>query len=289
MESSTTHLVLTPDTPIDLQTHTIYSDGKWKPEQLIDHAKSEGFGLIAITDHDRADTVETLQKLAIQKQMPVLIAVEMTTSWKGELTGEMTDVLCYGFDPQKGALNALGLSVTQRQRENTQAVYDAIAQEGFTFSEEDLQIVLDTPSAGQPHTFVAMMKKYEYGNAERSAGKILLGAGLQFITSEIAAVVEAGHHDGGVCLIAHPGRTDGFPTFDAAMFDELRQQVPIDGFEVYYPAHTPEQIAVYEAYAQKHDLLISSGSDSHNSDKPPIKYHAELSRKLLERLGIAVR
>ncbi|HAT44595.1 MAG TPA: hypothetical protein DIU08_09820 [Ktedonobacter sp.] len=73
------------------------------------------------------------------------------------------------------------------------------------------------------------------------------------------------------------------------LLDEIRQEVPIDGFEVYYPAHTPEQIAMYLAYAQKHRLLTSSGSDSHGPDKKPIKYQAELSRSLLERVGIQIK
>src|SRR5579872_1683105 len=40
------------------------------------------------------------------------------------------------------------------------------------------------------------------------------------------------------------------------------------------------------AYAQKHDLLISAGSDSHGPPgRMPIKYRAELCRHLLERGG----
>jgi len=46
---------------------------------------------------------------------------------------------------------------------------------------------------------------------------------------------------------------------------------------------------MYLKYAQKHDLLISSGSDSHGPDKKPIKYQAELSRSLLERVGIQIK
>ena len=115
-----------------------------------------------------------------------------------------------------------------------------------------------------------------------------MDAGLIFATAGIAGVVDATHRSGAVCLIAHPGRGDGYPVFDAAMLDELRAETPIDGFEVYYPAHSPEQIAAYLDYAQKHNLLTSSGSDSHHPEKPPIKYRAELSRKLLERLGIQI-
>ena len=101
MEALTPHLVLTPDAAIDLQLHTTASDGTWAPEQLIDYLVSERFGLVAITDHDRVDTATSLQQLAAQKQLPVLTAVEMSTSWNGELT----DVLCYGFDPEQNELH----------------------------------------------------------------------------------------------------------------------------------------------------------------------------------------
>ncbi len=76
------HLVLAPDAAIDLQMHTMYSDGTWIPEQLIDYLVSERFGLAAITDHDRVDTLVSLQQLATRKRFPLLAAVEMSASWK---------------------------------------------------------------------------------------------------------------------------------------------------------------------------------------------------------------
>ena len=123
---------------------------------------------------------------------------------------------------------------------------------------------------------------------EQSAGKIVWEAGCIFATNELAEIVEASHHSGAVCLLAHPGRQDGFITYDVELLDKLRQEISIDGLEVYYPAHTPEQTTMFFEYARKHNLLISSGSDSHSPEKPPIKYPARLSRNLLERLGIQI-
>jgi len=91
-----------------------------------------------------------------------------------------------------------------------------------------------------------------------------------------------------VCLIAHPGHKDGFVTYDVQMLDKLRQEIPIDGLEVYHPRHTPEQAIMYLEYAQQHHLLVSAGSDSHKPEKPPIKYKAELCAGLLERLNIII-
>ncbi len=297
LESLTSHLVLAADAAIDLQLHTIYSDGTWTPEQLIDYLVSERFGLAAITDHDRVDTATSLQQLAIQKQLPLLVAVEMSASWQGE----PTDVLCYGFDPEKNVLNELAQDVLSRQRENTREVYENLRRKGYRFADQpksvnegreqadELMAILEKPSAQQPHELVALLKRHGYGTGEPSAGKIVTDAGCSFATTDIATVVDAAHQSGAVCLIAHPGRGDGFTCYDAPLLDELRQEVPVDGLEVYYPAHTAEQIAMYLEYARRHGLLISSGSDSHGPEKKPIKYRAELSRRLLERVGIEIR
>lgn len=119
-------------------------------------------------------------------------------------------------------------------------------------------------------------------------GQMLTDAGFAWATTDIAAVVDAAHQSMAVCLIAHPGRGGGYTRFDETLLDELRRTVSIDGIEAYYPAHTSEQTALYVAYAGQHGLLTSSGSDSHGPLKPPITYRADLSRKLLERLGIEV-
>ncbi len=300
MESLTTRLVLAPDAVIDLQMHTTYSDGTWTPEQLIDYLVNERFGLVAITDHDRVDTVASLQHLAAEKQLPVLAAVEMSTSWKGEAT----DILCYGFDPEKNELNDLAQDVARRQRENTREVYENLRRRGYTFPNpqervkerggepqqlHELIALLEKPGSQQPHELIALLKNSGYVTGETSPGEMITDAGFFFATNDIAAVVDAAHRSGGVCLIAHPGRGGEFTRYDVSLLDRLRQEVPIDGFEVYYPAHTPEQIAMYLEYARKHRLLTSSGSDSHGPDKKPIKYQAELSRSLLERVGIQIK
>jgi hypothetical protein len=301
MNLSTTGLVLASDAAIDLHLHTTYSDGEWTPEQLLDHLAREGFGLAAISDHDRADTAAALQQLALDKHLPVLVGVEMTTLWQDENTTlrrdemsgllAMTDLLCFGFDPDRNALNDLAQDLLRRQRENTREVYEDLCRKGYTFAQEPgaLEAILEKPSPRQPHELAALLKRHGYGTGEQSAGKIVLEAGCAFAMNDLAAVVEAAHQSGAVCLIAHPGHAEGFVSFDVPLLDQLRQEVPIDGLEVYQPKHTPEQTAMYLEYAHHYGLLISSGSDSHRPKKPPIKYRAETCRLLLERLGIQIQ
>ncbi len=287
MSLSTVGLGLAFDAAVDLHLHTILSDGTWTPEGLLDYLAREQFGLAAISDHDRVDTVAALQQLALEKHQPLLAAVEMSTLWQGE----MTDLLCYGFDPDRNALNDLAQDLLRRQRENTQEVYENLRRKGYVFdqSSDELPAILEKPSPQQPHELVALLIRHGYGTGEPSAGKIVLEAGCAFASNDLPAVVEAAHRSGAVCLIAHPGRTDGFVTYDAHLLDQVRRAAPFDGLEIYYPLHTPAQTAVYLEYARRHHLLTSAGSDSHHPEKPPIKYPAELSRALLERLGIQVK
>ena len=75
MDSSTSGLILASNASIDLQLHTVKSDGNWQPDELIDYLIKDGFALGAITDHDRLDTTAALQKLAKAKHFPLLVAV----------------------------------------------------------------------------------------------------------------------------------------------------------------------------------------------------------------------
>jgi predicted metal-dependent phosphoesterase TrpH len=284
MHCSTTGLRLAADSAIDLHLHTTYSDGRWTLQSLLDHLLREQFRLAAITDHDRPDTVPAIQQLALDKPLPVLVGVEMTTLWMGE----MTDMLCFGFDHNYSALNDLAGDLLRRQQENTREVCEHLQRQGYTLSPETVSTVLAKPSSEQPHALVAALRDHGYGLGEPSAGKLVMEAGCAFETNDPAAVVEAAHRSGGVCLLAHPGRGDGFVDYDIQSLDEFRREAPIDGLEVYYPLHTPAQTEMYREYAQRHHLLTSAGSDSHRPDKPPIKYRAELCRDLLERVGIQI-
>jgi predicted metal-dependent phosphoesterase TrpH len=285
MSLSTTGLNLAADAAIDLHLHTTYSDGRWTLETLLDHLLREEFRLAAITDHDRTDMVAGIQQLALEKHLPVLVGVEMSTTWKGELT----DLLCYGFDPDHNALGDLTQDLLLRQQENTRQAFEYIQKQGLILSPEALPAVLAKPSAEQPHSIVPCVEAQGYSLDDPAVRKILRESGITFATNEPAAVVEAAHRSGCICLLAHPGHGDGFVTFDVQLLDQFRQEAPIDGLEVYHPVNTPAQTEMYREYAQRHLLLTSAGSDSHRPEKPPIKYRAELCRGLLERVGILIK
>jgi len=284
MNLSTTRLKLTAEAPIDLHLHTIHSDGDWTPEQLFDYLAGERFSLAAITDHECTDTAAALQQMAVDKGLPVVVGVEMLTRWRHG----GVDLLCLGYDPEQNALAPLTHDLLRRQRENTRSAYESLRQKGqLPDLEQDMAALLARPAAQQPIAFVQLIMSGA-GVGEDAAWDLAVAAGSRFMSSDPAAVVEAAHQSGAVCLIAHPGCAEGFVTFDEPLLEAFRAEFPVDGLEVYHPKNSPEQTSLYLAYAQRQGLLVSAGSDSHHPRKPPIKYRAELCRVLLERLGIEV-
>jgi len=275
-------LHLSNDAPIDLQMHTTYSDGRWTAKQLFDYLAQERFSLVAVTDHDRVDTVEEMIHLGHQKQVPVLAAVEISAAFHGK----MDDVLCFGFDPQDQALRAIADDVRQRQKDNAEAVYEELRRRGYPFSRpQDLRVAGDCG---------ALLVKQGVVPDWPSALALITDAGYREMKADLRQTVETVHRSGGVTLIAHPGRglrePQEFTDYMPELLDQVRAEMPLDGIEVYYPTHLPEQVETYLSYAQQHDLLISAGSDSHGPPgRMPIKYRAERCRQLLERVGIQMQ
>lgn len=283
-------LHISSDTPIDLQMHTTYSDGRWSAEQLFNYLAEEGFGLVAVTDHDRVDTVTTIQQMGARKHVPVLPAVEISA----EFHGKMGDVLCFGFDPHDQALRALADNVRQRQKDNAEQVYEELLRRGYQFPHRKEHLTATAGELRVAGDCGTLLIKQGYVKDWPSALKLVRDAGYREMKADMAQTVESAHRSGGVALIAHPGRglrePQEFTYYTPDLLDQVRAEIPLDGIEVYYPTHAPELVETYLAYARQHDLLVSAGSDSHGPPgRMPIKYRAELCRRLLERVGIQVQ
>lgn len=286
MTALTSNLTVTPDAVVDFHMHTTYSDGRWPAQQLIDFLASDGFQLVAVTDHDRVDKVAEIQELAATKNLPVLSGVEMSTDWNGK----MGHMLCYGFDPHQNALRPLTEEVVRLQLENTHEVNETLRRKGYDFPRQEEILAENGGELRYPTDNARLLVEHGHAPNWQSAMTMIREAGFRSIHADMAQTVDAVHRSGAVCLIAHPGRREsGFTFYDPALLDQLRSEIPIDGIEVYHPYHSKEMIEAYLDYVGKHNLLLSTGSDSHGiAGRLPIKHRAETSRKLLERVGITV-
>ena len=286
MTRLTSQLTLEPNASIDLHMHTSYSDGKWPAQQLIHYLVAEGYDLVSVTDHDRVDMVASIQDLAAEKNLPVLSGVEMSTQWNGN----MGHVLCYGFDSEPDYLSAVTEKVVRKQLENTHEVHDELLRRGYAFPREEQVLAENGGKLRRPSDNGRLLREHGYAADWQTALRMIREAGFRTIMADMTETVDAAHRSGAVCLIAHPGRREhGFTFYDPALLDQVRAEIPLDGIEVYHPYHSREIVDAYLEYVNKHNLLLSTGSDSHCiPGRMPIKYRAETSRQLLERVGIEV-
>lgn len=282
--------VISSDTPIDLHMHTTYSDGRWSAEELLDYVAQEQFGLIAVTDHDRVETVLNIQQLGEQKHIPVLAGVEISAEWHGQ----MADLLCYGFDPRDDALRSLANRIRQGQKENAEEVYRELLRRGYQFPRRQEILAKNAGELRVAGDCAILLIKHGYVQDWLSGLAMIRDAGYREFKADMAETVDLVHCSGGVALIAHPGRgqtePQEFTFYTPELLDQVRVEIPLDGIEVYYPTHSPELTETYLTYAQQHDLLISAGSDSHGPPgRMPIKYRAELCQRLFQRVGIRIQ
>jgi hypothetical protein len=282
----TAQFTLKPDAAVDLHMHTTYSDGRWPAQRLIDYLAEQGFDLVAVTDHDRVDKVAEIQALAAAKNLPVLPGVEMSTQWHGHVA----HLLCYGFDPEQSALKPLTEKIVALQLENTHEVNEELRKRGYDFPRQEALLAEHDGKLHRPSDNAYLLMEHQHTPDWQTAMRMIREAGFHSILATMGEAVEAAHQSGATCIMAHPGRRDSnFTYYDTALLDQLRAEVPIDGIEVYHPYHNEESRQMYLDYVNKHNLLLSTGSDSHGiASRMPIKYRAETSRPLLARLGVTV-
>lgn len=272
---------------IDLHVHTIYSDGHWTPEGLCDYLASEHYALVSVTDHDRVDHVGEMQQLGIERGIAVLSGVEVTTDWHGQIA----HLLCYGFTTDCGALSEIVTRTVRLQKENIEKVHQTLLQRGFAFPRRREIFSRTHGELERPIDNATLLVEHGYVADIQTGIAVIADAGFTSITASLADAVAAAHEDGGVALIAHPGRQDtSFGHFDvAALATMVSEGIALDGIEVYYPSHTVEQVQAYEALVHERHMLASSGSDSHGPrQRFPVAYRAELSWDLLIRCGLSV-
>ncbi|GER83711.1 PHP-like protein [Thermogemmatispora aurantia] len=280
---------LSEQATIDLHLHTTWSDGRWTAADLLVHVRERGFKLIAVTDHDRVDTIPQLQDLAKEQGVAVLNGVEISAAWRGQ----MADVLGYGFDPEQPELRRLVEQVHEGQRANAEEVYAELLRRGYSFPERERLLAAQGNQLRVAGDCGLLLLKHGYVSSWREALALIRDAGYREIKVDLAAAIDVLHRSGGLALIAHPGRglrePAEFTFYSPELLDRVRAEVAFDGLEVYYPTHGPELEAIYEAYVRRHGLVMSAGSDSHGPPgRLPIGYPAWRCRALLERLGIAV-
>ncbi len=260
---------------IDLHIHTTASDGTFTPEQIIAHALQLKLKAIAITDHDTVAGSKKALRSGIPPSLGFLTGVEISS----------TPPPCY---PGSGSFHLLGYSIRlddpklnrtleklqQARRNRNPAIINRLNKLGISIALEEVRKEAGGGQLGRPHIAQLMVKKRVVASIDAAFDQFLGTGKPAYVDKQrvecfkaIKIILDAG----GVPVLAHPGLLD---YKDENQLDELigkLEKAGIQGVEVYYSGHTPDQTRLYAELAKRHDLLMTGGSDFHGAIQPEIE------------------
>ncbi len=276
-----------PGEPVDLHLHTLASDGFWTVETLLNHLSERGFRVAAICDHDTMAAVAEAVDRGARHGLLVIPGVEVTTRWGDR----QWHLLVYGVDPALPRARLFRAVLDElADRMWAEAVSAVVTLERHGYRLRSLREV----TAGRPlrpyHVLLALIQE-GYATNLATAHELTKRLGEPMtVDVPLERVVAAAHAAEGVCVLAHPGRDDATGRLTEDSLVQILAEVPIDGLEVHYRSHSPEQTAMFRQWCERYGLVASTGSDSHAPGHPvdPISYPAEWAAELLGRFGVEV-
>lgn len=103
--------------PLDLHSHSVFSDGSCTVSELIEQARSAGLAGIAVTDHDAVSQLAAVRGCARETGFPVLAGVEVSAC--NPVTGRSVHILGFGLQATPDGSGPLDRMVGKTLRERT--------------------------------------------------------------------------------------------------------------------------------------------------------------------------
>lgn len=247
---------------VDLHMHSQFSDGIYSVEDLLQQAIAAGIGTIAITDHDIVGGSKKALQIVRELDLPirVIAGVELNTNH----TNSEVHILGYYLDYEQPFIEER-LSVSRENRLiRLKQMIDNLNKCGYPTSYEEVQeYAQGARSFGRPHIAKLLIKKGFFKDQKEVFDQLLYLGGPVYVEHKKISPLEAVNiikRAGGVSVLAHPGLVH-----NDDIVREIIETTGIQGIEIYYPTHTPQQIKKYMSMAKFYNLLPSAGSDFHGT------------------------
>ena len=215
-----------------------------------------GVSIFSITDHDTTRAYGELPAMRGE----IIAGIEINTTRDG------TDIhiLGYGFDPSSaGAIDETLAANREARRTRIERMVQLLVGAGYPLTMEMVSAEAEgSESLGRPHVAKALVRAGMVRDVQTVFHELVSRKGPAFVPSaHITAqeAIEAISRAGGVPVVAHPGRLS-----DYALIDQLADWGAL-GLEVFYPTHTPSQTAFFREQAGRLGLVMTAGSDFHDS------------------------
>lgn len=246
---------------IDLHTHTLYSDGRATPAEVIDYALSLGLRALAITDHNNARGAREGEPIARQQGLLLIPGIEWYVNWEG-YQGTI-DLLGLGLDLWDPAVRRAEEEALADFEERMAECCHYLTEIGYPLSIEEARQVNPFFAGHNAVAFVAKRKGLVADSEEMDRLYALTWPRVRPAALDIAEAIALIHAAGGVAIVAHPHqyRRDGqhWSLADLAALKALG----LDGIEVYHRRMPPSERAHFGRIAEELGLLVTGGSDEH--------------------------
>lgn len=262
---------------IDLHIHSTASDGSLEPLEILSLAQKTGLAAFALTDHD---SVEGAKKILAHPELlgPVLFLTGVEISAAPPINFKLSGsfhILGYGLAVDHPELNlALERQQAARKNRNPEMIRRLNAL-GFAMTLDEVVAASEAGAQiGRPHIARLMVKK-GYCASINEVFDRYIGKGkpayIEKARIDAANAIALVRSAGGIPVLAHPGLLDQMTPDTLDLLVSELKHMGLLGIEVLYPEHAPDQTRYFQKLSEKHDLLITGGSDFHGAINPEIR------------------
>ncbi len=247
----------------DLHLHSYFSDGTFSPEQIVEESLKAGLSCISITDHDNVDGVDIASRAA-QGRLEVLPGIEMTA----EVNGNEIHILGYLINHKDPSFLKMLEDMRAVRVKRIHGICDKLKKLGVGIDPEEVLCLSTQGSVGRLHVARALCQKGHVFSVAEAFQRFIGDKGPAYVSKFKMTPKEAIRwirKVGGVPVLAHP-----YTLSDKALISDF-VEAGIMGLEVFYTEHSDYQQNEYVKIAQKHNLLITGGSDCHGTAKENIR------------------
>lgn len=247
----------------DFHIHTLYSDGVFSPEKIVDTAMDVGLEVIALTDHDNVLSYDVakdyLKKIGKEDKLEIIRGVEINTLYKNyevHILGYFMDVNNSDFQ------NLLKAQQIARVKQTKEIISLLAKKEGIRIKFEDIKKqVAEGGSIGRPHIAKAITNAGGTNNVIEAYAKYIHDDSPVYVPRKTVSpqdAVEIIYDAGGIPVIAHPHDID----IAESLIKELMQH-GLRGIEAYHRKHSPACVEYFSSMAEELGLIVTGGSDFH--------------------------
>ncbi len=252
----------------DLHVHTRASDGALGAKEIIRLAERRGLDAISFTDHDTTAGWEGIGD-QVSTKLEILPGIELACApTLAEGQPKSIDLLGYDFDPHNSKLRAALMRMQQSRWERARGMLQLLQQLGMPLSWLHVQELAAGESIGRPHLAQALVEAGHLHSQNEAFERYLHDGGPAHLPRwrlRPSACIKLIQTAGGVAILAHPGRLEQWEQRIAALLP-----LGLDGLELVHPQHSENTRALLKRFAQRHDLLLTGGSDFHKIDESGI-------------------